>query len=105
MATNKKENEAVETRTLLKYHSLAAELAAARGEETKTITIKERFPGDRTRTICVNNNPACVLPTEEEVEVSVDEYNELCRSDIIRRANKKESDKLEREFRGKAKYF
>lgn len=98
--------ETTETvRALLKYHSPAAEIAARNGEETKVIVITARYPKDRVRSICVNNNPACTLPTEEEVEVSVDEYNELRRSMLIRKANKKESDKLEREYRDRKKYL
>lgn len=92
-------------RELLKFHSPAAKIAAANGKETKVIVITARYPEDRMRNVCVNNNPACVLPTEEEVEVALDEYNELKRSMSIRKANKKESDKLEREFRDRKKYF
>lgn len=109
MATKKETTEATETtetkRELLKYHSPAAEIAAAKGDETKVIAIAARYPKDRVRSICVNNNPACTLPTEEDVEVALDEYNELKRSMLIRKANKKESDKLEREFRDRKKYF
>lgn len=105
-----KENTTPETtevpkRELLEYHSPAAEIAAAKGEETKVYVIPERFPGDNVRRLCVNSNPACVLPTGEPVEVALDEYNELRRSEIIRKANKKESDKLARKFHEIKKYL
>lgn len=92
-------------RELLKYHSPAAALAASRGEETKTIVIAKRYPKDNSRYICVNNNPACTLPTDEEVEVALDEYYEIKNSMALRRANEKESARLEAEFRKVGKYL
>lgn len=106
MATKKETTTETEVkRGLLKFHSPAAEIAAESGKETKIIVISARYPKDTARNICVGSNPACVLPTEEEVEVTVDEYNELRRSMLIRKANKRESDRLEREFRDRKKYF
>ena len=92
-------------RELLEFHSPAAERAAARGEETKTIVITKRYAKDYFRNICINDNPACVLPTNKPVEVSVDEYHELMNSMAVREQAENESLKLEKEFKARSKYF
>lgn len=97
--------EKTEKRELLKYHSPAAKLAAEKGEETKKITITKRYPKDNYRFICVNNNPACTLPTNEEVEVSVDEYHELTNAMDLNKANEKESARLAAEYRKISRYL
>ena len=100
-----KNEKTIEKRELLKYHTPAAKLAASRGEETKVITITKRYPKDNSRFICVNNNPACTLPTDEEVEVALDEYYELKNSMDFNKANEKESARLEAEFRKVSRYL
>ena len=92
-------------RELLEYHSPAAKLAAAKGEETKVIVIAKRYPKDNYRNICINDNPACVLPTDTEVEVALDEYYEIKNSMTLRRANERESARLEAEYRARGKYL
>ena len=102
---NETTEKVTKTRELLEFHSPAAMLAASRGEETRIIVIPKRYPKENYRFLCVNNNPACNLPTGEEVEVALDEYYEIKNSIDITRANEKESAKLEAEFRKKSRYF
>ena len=75
----------------------AAIAAAARGEETFVIEIKERYPGDYVRYLKVDNNPECYCPTGEEIEVAANEYHEVTNSQNLRKKLKEEIRKLERD--------
>ena len=104
MAEKIEKNE-TKVRELLKYHSPAAKLAVANGKETKITIIPKRYPKDNYRYLSVNDNPACVLPTDVEVEVAIDEYHEIMNSMTRRRKNENESAELEAEYRGKGRYL
>ncbi len=96
---------AAEREPLLENHSPAAALAYAEGKETKRILIRERHEKDAFRHICVGNNPPAILPTEVEVEVVPEEYYALQNSMKQRQANKKEKQRLQREYNARKKYL
>jgi hypothetical protein len=53
----------------------------------------------------VNNNPACNLPTDEEVEVAVDEYYEIKNVIDLNKANERESARMAADYRKKSRYL
>lgn len=72
----------------------AAIKAAAEGKKTYVITVSKRYPQDKSRYIKVDSNPEAIIPTEEEVEVAENEYNELKNSAALRKSMMRMIEKL-----------
>ena len=94
--TKKNENEVITPcEPLADIRTPAAIEAAKQGKKNRVITIPKRYPDDRVRYIKVDNNPGARVPTEEEVEVAENEYNELKHSIALRKSTEKMVKKLE----------
>ena len=93
--TKKNENEAITPcEPLASIRTPAAIEAAKQGKKNYVITIPRRYPADESRYIKVDSNPEAIIPTEEEVEVAANEYNELKHSIALRRNTEKMISKL-----------
>lgn len=93
--TKKNENEVITPcEPLAEIRTPAAIEAAKQGKKNHVIVVPRRYPDDRSRYIKVDNNPEAIIPTEEEVEVAANEYNELKHSIALRKTTEKMVSKL-----------
>ena len=83
--------------TVAKFSTPAAKKCRENGEETFTITVPKRYPSDKSRYLKAGNCPDVIIPTEEEVEVSLNEYYELKNSISLRKKTSRMLEKLRKE--------
>lgn len=75
----------------------AAVAAALRGETNYVVNVAPRYSQDKSRYLRVDDNPEVIIPTDEDVEVAENEYFELKRSSLLRKATAKMVEKAVRE--------
>lgn len=97
---NENENKAGEItpcEPLAEIRTPAAIAAAARGEKNHVVNVPKRYSQDKSRYLKVDDNPEVIIPTDEDVEVAENEYFELKRSSLLRKATAKMVEKAVRD--------
>ncbi len=82
---------------LAEIRTPAAIAAAARGEKNRVVNVPPRYSQDKSRYLKVDDNPEVIIPTDEDVEVAENEYFELKRSSLLRKATAKMVEKAVRD--------
>lgn len=98
--TTESENKAEEITPcapLADIRTPAAIAAAQRGEKNYVVNVPPRYSQDKSRYLKVDDNPEVIIPTDEDVEVAENEYFELKRSSLLRKATAKMVEKAVRD--------